>query len=145
MTHPSPAGPVARASGQHLVRRIHPNEPNKFVLLADPVADGAGFVQVIEIFDLGGFTPPNQHAAAQELFVVLHGTGVAVVDGVELPLRVGSTLLLMPGSSHVVRNTGHTRLYCLTTMVPNEEFAELIRSGTPASLDPEDLAVLGWA
>ena len=27
-------------------------------------------------------------------------------------------------------------------MVPNEEFAELIRSGVPAELDEEDLAVL---
>jgi hypothetical protein len=28
-------------------------------------------------------------------------------------------------------------------MVPNEDFAELIRSGTPVELDEEDLAVLG--
>jgi len=27
-------------------------------------------------------------------------------------------------------------------MVPNEDFAELIRSGTPVELDEEDLAVL---
>lgn len=136
---------LARLAQQHWVRRIHPNEPNKFVLLADPVADGAAFVQVIEIFDLGGCTPPNRHQAAQELFLVLHGSGEAEVDGVSLPLQAGSTLLLMPGCTHVVRNTGETRLYCLTTMVPNEEFAELIRSGTPASLDEEDLRVLGWS
>jgi hypothetical protein len=42
----------------------------------------------------------------------------------------------------VVENTGRTRLYCLTTMVPNEGFAELIRAGVPDRLDAEDLAVL---
>jgi len=32
--------------------------------------------------------------------------------------------------------------YTLCIMVPNEDFAELIRSGTPVELDEEDLAVL---
>ena len=43
-----------------------------------------------------------------------------------------------------MRNTGPTRLYCLTTMVPDEDFAKLITSGVPDVLDAEDLAVLGW-
>jgi len=32
--------------------------------------------------------------------------------------------------------------YALCIMVPNEDFAELIRRGTPVELDEEDLAVL---
>jgi hypothetical protein len=43
---------------------------------------------------------------------------------------------------HVIENTGEGRLYALCIMVPNEDFAELIRSGTPAELDAEDMAVL---
>jgi len=43
---------------------------------------------------------------------------------------------------HRIENTGQTRLYTLCNMVPNEDFAELIRSGTPVELDEEDLAVL---
>ena len=43
---------------------------------------------------------------------------------------------------HTIENTGESRLYTLTIMVPNEEFAELIRSGMPAELDEKDLAVL---
>ena len=39
-------------------------------------------------------------------------------------------------------NTGGTRLYCLTTMVPDEDFAALITAGVPDVLDAADLAVL---
>ena len=46
------------------------------------------------------------------------------------------------GAEHVVENTGATRLYCLTTMVPNEGFAELIRGGVVDRLDDEDLRIL---
>ncbi|MEM7648895.1 MAG: cupin domain-containing protein, partial [Cyanobacteria bacterium P01_A01_bin.70] len=34
------------------------------------------------------------------------------------------------------------RLYMLCIMVPNEDFAELIRNGVPDQLDEEDLRVL---
>jgi len=47
-----------------------------------------------------------------------------------------------PTGTHKIENTGQTRLYALCIMVPNEDFAELIRSGTPVELDEEDLAVL---
>ena len=47
-----------------------------------------------------------------------------------------------PNGVHVLENTGPSRLYTLCIMVPNEDFAELIRSGTPVALDAEDLAVL---
>jgi hypothetical protein len=41
-----------------------------------------------------------------------------------------------------IRNTGASKLYCLTVMTPNEGFAELIRAGEPVELDEEDLRVL---
>lgn len=127
------------------VFRIAAHETNKFVMLVDPLVEKTGFIQVLEIFDVGGFTPPNQHRAADEVFVVLHGRGEATLDHAAVPIKPGSVLLLRPGHSHAVRNTGTTRLYCLTTMVPDEDFARLITSGVPDVLDAQDLAVLGWA
>jgi hypothetical protein len=47
-----------------------------------------------------------------------------------------------PTGIHTIENTGESRLYTLTIMVPNEEFAELIRGGIPTELDEENLAVL---
>lgn len=127
------------------VFRIAAGETNKFVMLVNPLVENTSFVQVLEIFDVGGFTPPNQHRTADEVFVVLHGHGEATLGDAKLTVKPGSVLLLRPGHAHAVRNTGTTRLYCLTTMVPDEDFAKLITSGVPDVLDAEDLAVLGWA
>ncbi|MGL4575649.1 MAG: cupin domain-containing protein [Burkholderiaceae bacterium] len=132
-----------RSARQYEVFRIAAHETNKFAMITDPVADGASFIQVIEIFDVGGKTPPNAHRAAQELFYVLYGEGIAVCNGQTIALTPGSSFLVRPGHTHVVENTGSTRLYCLTTMVPNEDFAQLIRAGVPDVLDAEDLRVLG--
>jgi len=135
-------GMQARALRDCAVFRIRAGESNKFALVADPVEDRTGFINVIEIFDVGGRTPPNTHQYAVEGFFVLHGEGVAIAGDRRIPLRKGASLLVRPGQEHVVENTGTTRLYCLTTMVPNEAFAELIRAGVPDRLDDEDLAVL---
>ena len=135
-------GVQARALRDCAVFRIRAGESNKFALVADPVADRTGFINVIEIFDVGGRTPPNTHQYAVEGFFVLHGEVVAIAGDQRIPLRKGGSLLVRPGQEHVVENTGTTRLYCLTTMVPNEAFAELIRAGVPDRLDDEDLAVL---
>jgi mannose-6-phosphate isomerase-like protein (cupin superfamily) len=133
-----------KTASDYPVLRIAAGETNKFVLLVDPTTDGVDFVQVIEIFDIGGETPPNAHRAAHETFVVLHGHGIAITDAGHIPLKPGSTLLVRPGGTHVVKNTGSTRLYCLTSMIPDEEFAALIRGGVPDRLDEVDLKALGW-
>jgi mannose-6-phosphate isomerase-like protein (cupin superfamily) len=122
--------------------RIAPQDTNYFACLYDPLADGAAFTLVVEIFAPGGATPPNAHATAQEMFFVLKGEGVAVADGAEIPIAPGTSFLLKPGVEHVVRNTGAGKLYCLTLMTPNEGFAELIRGGQEVALDAEDLDVL---
>ena len=122
--------------------RIKASDTNYFVLLADPQSDGVAFVTVVEIFEPGGVTPPNAHVAALEQFVVLAGTGVARCDGREAALGCGDVFIVSPGSEHVVENTGPGKLYCLTTMIPDEGFADLIRSGIPMTLDDDDRRVL---
>ena len=126
------------------VFRMAAGETNKFVMLVDPLVEKTGFIQVLEIFDVDGFIPPNQHRTADEVFKVLHGQGQAMLGDAALQIKPGSVLLLRAGQSHAVRNTGTTRLYCLTTMVSDEDFAKLITSNVPEALDAEDLGVLGW-
>jgi mannose-6-phosphate isomerase-like protein (cupin superfamily) len=132
---------IARRAADLQGFRISPQDSNYFACLFDPT-DGVGFTLVVEIFAPGGATPPNTHGTASETFLVLAGEGVAVADGVEMPIGPGDAFTLRPGVEHVVRNTGAGKLYCLTLMVPNEGFAELIRGGTPVALAPEDIAVL---
>ena len=122
--------------------KIHADESNYFALIADPAAEGVSFIQVVEIFEIGGKTPPNRHTAADEVFYVLHGEGIATCNGQPIKVNKGDSFLVRAGHEHVVENTGATRLYCLTTMVPNEGFAELIRAGVPWQLDETDLGVL---
>ena len=111
-------------------------------MLFDPEKDGVRNVFIVEIFRPGGATPPNTHVEADEFFFVLHGEGVAKCGSAETPIKAGDALLIRPGNEHVIRNTGTSKLYCLTVMTPNEGFAELIRSGEPVELDEEDLRVL---
>lgn len=125
--------------------RIAPGDTNYFACLFDPLADAVDFTLVVEIFAPGGATPPNTHRRAQEVFFVLAGEGVALAGGRETPLRPGDALLVPPGVEHVIRNTGAGKLYCLTLMAPDEEFAALIRGGTPVALTAEDHAVIAGA
>lgn len=122
--------------------QIAPTDTNYFAILFDGEKDGIDNIFVIEIFNRGGATPPNEHSEAHEFFYVLHGEGIARCGDEELPIKKGDALLLNPGNEHVVRNTGDSKLYTLTVMTPNQDFAELIRSGTPVELDAEDIAVL---
>ncbi len=123
--------------------RIAASDTNYFVVLADPLTDGVEFITVVEIFEPGGATPPNAHRAAWEQFVVLEGSGRARCDTEVAALARGDLLIVPPGHEHVVENTGPGKLYCLTTMIPNEGFAELIRRGLPVELDADDRRVLG--
>lgn len=136
------AGPVAKQAEDLRAFRISPDDTNYFACLADPVAEGVSFTMIVEIYERGGATPPNTHQVAHELFFILKGEGKGLCDGVEVDLRPGATLLIPPGKEHVVRNTGPGKLYALTLMAPNEDFAELIHRGQPVALDAEDIAVL---
>lgn len=122
--------------------RISAGDSNHMACLFYPIADGVGFTAIVEIFEPGGRTPPNTHLRADEMFFVLRGSGVAIADGERRPIGPGDALVLRPGTEHVVENTGDGRLYCLTVMVPDEDFAALIRGGTPVALDAADIAVL---
>lgn len=76
------------------------------------------------------------------MFFILKGEGRATCDGKTILIQSGDSILVPPTGTHVIENTGSSRLYALCIMVPNEDFAELIRSGTPVELDQEDIAVL---
>ncbi len=125
------------------VSRISPADTNKFAMLVDPLADRTPFVSAVEIFEVGGKTPPHFHATAHEMFYVLSGTGCCRCDdGSVHQIARGDALVLPPGREHVIENTGSERLYCLTVMVPNEGFAEMIRNGQPMTLDRSDRTVI---
>jgi mannose-6-phosphate isomerase-like protein (cupin superfamily) len=135
--------PVIKSPQDYQAYRISAADTNRLAIVFDPTIANMSLTYCVEIFDVGGKTPPNRHQIAVEMFFVLKGEGVATCDGKMVPLKAGDSMLVPPTGVHVIENTGQSRLYALCIMVPNEDFAELIRSGVPAELDEEDLAVLG--
>ena len=135
--------PVIKSSKDYQVYRISADASNRLAIIFDSTNANTSLTCCIEIFDVGGQTPPNRHQWAVEMFFVLKGEGMAICDGKSATIKAGDSLLVPPTGTHLIKNTGSTRLYTLTVMVPNEDFSELIRSGIPAELDAEDMAVLG--
>ncbi len=133
---------IVKAMGECPAYRISPQDTNYFALIFDPQGDGADLTCVVEIFEKNGKTPPNMHPRAHEMFFILKGEAIARCGGIVAPLKAGDALLLRPGHMHEIENTGPGKLYTLTVQVPNDEFAELIRRGTPVTLDDEDKAVI---
>jgi mannose-6-phosphate isomerase-like protein (cupin superfamily) len=138
-------GAILKRAADLTAYRISPADTNYMACLFDPIEDGVGFTAIVEIFNPGGRTPPNTHRRAHEMFFVLAGTGIASAGPERFDIGPGDSLVLQPGTEHVVENTGAGKLYCLTVMVPDEDFAALIRGGTPVALDAEDLAVIAGA
>lgn len=135
--------PVIKSPEDYQAYRISPHDTNRLAIVFDPAVANTSLTCCVEIFDVGGKTPPNRHQLAVEMFFILKGSGMASCDGKTIQIKAGDSLLVPPTGTHVIENTGNNRLYALTIMVPNENFAELIRSGIPTELDAEDMAVLG--
>jgi mannose-6-phosphate isomerase-like protein (cupin superfamily) len=134
--------PVVKSPTDYQAFRISPQDTNRLAIVFDPQIANMSLTLCVEIFDVGGKTPPNRHQLAVEMFFVLKGEGIASCDGKTVTIRAGDSILVPPTGTHEVWNTGTERLYALCIMIPNEDFAELIRSGIPAELDEEDMAVL---
>jgi len=134
--------PVVKSPSDYQAFRISPHDTNRLAIVFDPQAANMSLTLCVEIFDGGGKTPPNRHQLALEMFFVLKGEGTATCDGKTVPIQAGDSILVPPTGIHEICNTSSERLYALCLMVPNEDFAELIRSGIPVELDEEDMAVL---
>ncbi|NEQ38509.1 MAG: cupin domain-containing protein [Okeania sp. SIO3I5] len=134
--------PVVKSARDYQAYRISPNDNNRLAIIFSPANANASLTVCLEVFDVGGKTPLHQHHFAVEMFFILKGEGVAMCDGKSINICAGDSILMPPTGNHIIENTGSTRLYALCIMVPNEDFAELIRSGTPVDLDEEDMQVL---
>lgn len=44
----------------------------------------------------------------EEIYIILEGTGVMTVDGVEVTVRAGDVVVNRPGGTHGLTNTGET-------------------------------------
>lgn len=144
------AVPIKRAL-QDLTPFRLPNQTNRVALAFDPLeaapvqpgAAALNFCFGVEVFEPLHRTTPHRHPTAHELFFVLCGFGEGFCDGHRFPLTPGDVALFQPGSLHGLDNGGTSRMYCLELMLPNEDFAEMVRAGQPTgALAGDDLCVL---
>ncbi|MGK7947187.1 MAG: cupin domain-containing protein [Microcystaceae cyanobacterium] len=134
--------PVLTTSQDYNAYRISPDDHNRLVIITDPTIANTSLTLCFEIFEVGGKTPLHQHQKAVEMFFILKGKGMGQCDGKVIHFQAGDSIIMPSMGVHGIENTGTTRLYVLSIMVGNEEFAKLVRSGIPVELDEEDLKVL---
>ena len=60
----------------------------------------------------------NRHRGADQWLCVIEGTGAAVINGHQLPLRTGSLVLIEAGDTHEIRNTGRALLKTINVYLP---------------------------
>lgn len=119
-----------------------PNQQNRLALVLDPVADDVPFTFGVEIFPPRFCTPPHVHDSAYEMFFIISGEGAtAFCNGQRHPINPGDVVVFRPGSVHGI-DTGDEKVYCLELLLPNQDFAEMVRKGQQLSLDQDDSCIL---
>lgn len=61
--------PVIKSPKDYQVYRISPNDSNRLAIIFDSTNANTSLTCCIEIFDVGGQTPPNRHQWAVEMFL----------------------------------------------------------------------------
>ena len=134
--------PIIKTLKDYQAYKISPEDNNRLAIIFDSQSADNSLTVCVEIFEIGSATPPHRHNFAVEMFFILQGEGIAVCDGKQTSLQTGDSVLMPKTGTHYLKNTGKKRLYALCILVPNEDFSELIRNGTPVTLDEQDLKVL---
>lgn len=62
--------------------------------------------------------PDNRHPHSDQWLFVLAGTGTAAVEGTQVPLGLGTLLLIEAGEAHEIANTDKQRLEILSISAP---------------------------
>jgi len=66
-----------------------------------------------DILPPGASVGPHPHADDEELYVILSGQGEMELDGQVHPVAAGDAVVVFPGGTHALRNTGAAPLRLL--------------------------------
>jgi mannose-6-phosphate isomerase-like protein (cupin superfamily) len=105
--------PLLKRPDQFEAFRIKDGDSNRLVIIFDSTPERKlGFIACVEIFDVGGFTPPNSHRDADELFFIIEGNGRARILGEWREINKGDALVVTAGDMHELENLGNDRRNC---------------------------------
>lgn len=66
----------------------------------------------------GSQQPLHAHADSEQVYVIVRGRGVMIVDGEERAVDAGTAVLIPPRSEHAIRNTGDDVLEYVSATTP---------------------------
>ena len=98
-----------------------------------------GFSSGIQVIAPGCHIREHQHGTEQELLFFFEGTGKVLVNGVEHPVRPGTTAYLGPWNKHKIVNDSAADLKMLWVLVPGglaDFFQAIGRPRTPGEPAP---------
>jgi mannose-6-phosphate isomerase-like protein (cupin superfamily) len=78
---------------------------------------------------VGDATDEHYHPRSEELYFILAGTGRMRMDGEERDVRVGDCVLIEPGATHKLSNSGDEPLRLLCCCAPPWQPGDTILTG----------------
>jgi mannose-6-phosphate isomerase-like protein (cupin superfamily) len=106
MTHPSVIRPDAHA-------QYSPAKMGKSTIF-----ESSRLLVGLNAFEPGQEHALHAHAGQDKVYHVVEGEGLFLLEGRELPMRVGDLLVAPEGVPHGVRNSGSGRLLLLAILAP---------------------------
>ena len=108
-THTKPENSVAFVTKDgSLVRELM--HPARHACCAQSLAEAS--------VEPGAATALHRHAATEELYYILAGTGRMTLGAREFMVSTGDTICIAPGTAHRIHNTGSCRLRILCSCTP---------------------------
>ncbi len=87
-------------------------------VLASPTFETSSWMAMgLAVLPAGYTTPPHSHEA-EEIALVLRGSGVITVSGVDVPVREGSVVVAPPNAPHTTSSTADGPLVVYWTYGP---------------------------
>lgn len=76
----------------------------------------------------GAMTRLHRHRTSEEIYHVTFGVGVALVGEQEIPVVVGDSVIIPPGTPHRIRNAGNValRFLCCSSPAYADEDTEIL-------------------
>jgi quercetin dioxygenase-like cupin family protein len=82
------------------------------------IFESARMLVGLNAFEPGQSHPLHAHAGMDKVYHVLHGEGLFLLEGRELPMRAGDLLVAPDGVPHGVSNPGPGRLVVMAILAP---------------------------
>jgi len=98
--------------------------------LMHPLIHGNRALSLAEAtIETGASTVSHRHAETEEIYHVTAGSGLMQLGNDSFPIEAGDTVVIMPGTSHHVKNTGSgpLRILCCCAPAYSHDDTELLR------------------